>query len=222
MESYVIDISGAITSQFAALQNDITGGHGKGVIGKAVMDAVKQHFNNLDAERHHSFAPSPGFYAQAANGTHADIVPDGVEVVTDKTGLGLRIYGGTVYPGKNPSCVGGGMTKYLTVPAIAEAYGHRACDFGHLKFVKFGKGPDAPAALMEDAPKSATWSSTGKKVRNVMKQSKNKQGVWGRRIWFWLITSANHNADPTVLPDMGVLEDAAVNALEEMTARFNL
>ena len=207
MQTMVIDITGGIKSAIAALQS----GQINKVIGRDVVRAVRQHFITLNADRHHPWAQSPGFYASAAANTSMEVVEDGVEVTTNKTGLGLRIHGGTVTPGKNPSSVGGGLTKYLAIPALAISYGRKPAEFGNLQFVRFGKGPNAPAALIEKTPKGVVWSASGKKVRNVIKQGKS-QGSFGRRVLFWLILSATHPPDLSVEPNMDDLENVAFEA----------
>jgi hypothetical protein len=219
-DAYELDLTKNITSFVEAVRKGVHSDIGKRAIGGPVMEAVKQHFYKLNSERHHSWSGKGGFYHSAAQNTHMDVTDDGVEIVTDKTGLGLRIHGGTVLPGKNASCVTGRPTKYLTIPAIAEAYGHGACDFSNLVFVRFGRSPDSPAALVEKTPHGGTWAATGKKVRNRMKQG-NQQGSFGRRVWFWCVLSATHQPDDSVVPDMDALEDVAEKAFYDYADKFN-
>lgn len=192
---------------------------GRAEIGLPVLEAIREHFMALNAERHHAWAKGKGFYEDAANNTNMAVLPDGIEFVTNKTGLQLRAEGGVVFPGRNNSCITGKPTKYLSIPAIAEAHGHGACEFGNLAFVRFGKSPDAPAALIEKTPRGATWSESGRKVRNVMKQAK-VQGAFGRRVWFWLVTSTTHKPDASVYPDPDKLGDIAEKSLEAYHAKF--
>ena len=218
--SYLVDLTQSIGAKgLNALRFGVHSDIGKMEIGKPILHAVKDHYMALNGERHHSWATGPGFYAKAAKATTMKPYEEGVEIITDKPGLSLRIEGGVVTPGKNPSCKTGNPTQYLTIPAIAEAYGRSACSINNLVFVRFGNNPDSPAALMESGPKSATDATTGKKIRNKLKQG-GTQGAFARRVWFWLVKSTTHKPDPSVLPDLDMLEEVGNKALEDYAAKF--
>jgi hypothetical protein len=185
-------------------------------VGKAVLEGVKQHFLELNSQRHHSWAPGIGFYAQAARGTKLEITEEGFDVVVNKAGLRQRIDGGTITAGKGISCATGQATKYLAIPALAEAYGRSPCLFGGLRFVKFGASPDAPAALVESAPKSLRWAVSGRKVKSLLKQG-NQQGAFGRRVFYWLKKSVTQKPDASVLPDLSMLETVAIDAADKFS-----
>ena len=216
MAQYFIDLTKSITDASEAARN-FHSSIGIAEIGKPVLSAVVDHWMQLNADRHHPWAKGEGYYAGAAKNTHLDVQEDGFEIVTDKIGLNLRIEGGVVTPGKNPSCITGQPTKYLTIPAIAEAYGRGACDIGSLQFVKFGN--TGKQALMEAQPKSAFDVKTGKRIRNVLKQG-GTQGSFKRRIWFWLVESTTHSPDPSVAPDMEHIEQVAAESAEKYLSKF--
>jgi hypothetical protein len=187
-------------------------------IGKAVVSEVQRHYTDLNTEYHKGYSRT-GFYAAAAKNTTMEIQPDGVEIDVNKTGLGLRIYGGVVTPGKNPSSYTGLPTKYLSIPAVVEAYGKSPAYFGNLRFVKFGI--DGPAALIEKSVKGATVSSTGKKVRNKYPQA-GTLGAFGQRVFYWLVKETHHKPDPSIHPDMDkvgqIAQDAAQNFIDKALA----
>lgn len=216
MAQYFIDL----TKSIASFEEAVRASHsdiGKKEIAAPVLSAVVDHWMQLNQDRHHPWAKGEGYYAGAAKNTHVDLTPEGFEVVTDKVGLNLRIFGGVVHKGANPSCITGQPTKYLTIPAIAEAYGRGACDVGDLAFVKFGN--TGKAALMERGEKSAFDMATGKRIKNVMKQA-GTQGAFGRRVWFWLVESTTHRPDPSVAPDIEQIEKVAGDAAEAYLEKF--
>ncbi len=214
-----IDLTKGLTDFVSALtysHSDI----GKREIGLPVMRAVQNHFLALNNARHHAWAPGKGFYADAAKNTEMNVLPDGVEIVTDRPGLRLRIEGGVVKPGKNPSCITGKPTKYLSIPAIAEAYGRGACTFGGLRFVKFGKADDAPAALVEANPQGAFNLSNGKKPRVKGIKNVKQQGAFSHRVFYWLVKQTTHKPDPTVEPDIEELTEIGMKSMADYNAKF--
>jgi len=66
--------------------------------------------------------------------------------------------------------------KYLTIPAIAASYGKRAREFADLKYVQFGRGPEAPKALAK------------------------KDGNGKLKVYFWLKESVTLPQDEGLLP----------------------
>ena len=174
-------------------------------IADAVRKELYEHFMRLNAERHKGLTRR-GFYEQAARSLESTDTPDGFEVSTERVGIGLRFFGGVVVPVK---------AQWLTIPAIAEAYGKSARDFGNLAFVKFR---DDLAALKEKRPKSATVAATGKRVRNKFKMG-NMQGAFKTRVFFWLKRSTQHDADETVMPTVDRLEEVAGQAAETAIER---
>ena len=179
-------------------------------IASAVTKMLFDHFMSLNSERSHGLT-SPGFYAEAARGITAEYTDDGIEVSTSRVGIRLRFLGSGGLPGGVVRPV---KAKYLTIPAIAEAYGKPAGYFGGLRFVKFGTAPDAPAALIERGVKSATVAKTGKRVRNAYKNA-GTQGAFEHRVFYWLKKETRHKPDDSVLPSVEAVEAVVEKAAEE-------
>ena len=230
MAEFKVDITKQILDPIRGITSGVSFREGESYIGEAVVGFLKEHFLNLSYQRHRGFT-ARSFYSEAAKSVKqefgaAENTPSGIDILVkvNHPGLAVRYFGGTITAGKGPSCVTGKLTKYLTIPAIPEAHGKSsACYFGKLKFVKFGKGPDAPAALIEEEPKSATVAATGKKVRGKKWQGmfgqKNKPMSLGRRVFFWLAKSTTHRPDPSVLPPLQAIEDIAAKAAKEWLER---
>lgn len=102
-----------------------------------------------------------------------------VEFPTDDTlEIFARVLGPVTVTAKN--------VKYLTIPAVAEAYGRRAIEFDDLKFVPFASGARALCRFhIEMVP--------GKRKAEVKK-------IVADPI-YWLKPSVVLPADPTLLPD---------------------
>lgn len=182
-----------------------------GVMAAAVAKQVREHLvgysqdhpNKLGGKRTFFFrdaAMSTAHYATSAEGT----------VTVAKTGIRLQYYGGTVEPGRNPSSKGGKPTRFLTIPACAEAYGRRASEIPNLT-VLFGR--KGPYALVEE---SATrllgkGKSLNKGESYVVKRGDLK-AARGGRIMFWLAASATVGPHPEILPLPGDMASAAVAA----------
>src|SRR5260370_31538129 len=117
----------------------------KPAIGRAVLGLVQQHFLRLNASRANPLGgPRSNFYAQAARSTRYDVLTDGVLVSVSQVGIRQRREGGEIVP-RN--------VKYLTIPAIAEAFGRRAAEFDNLVIMwRRLAGQTRPVALVEATP----------------------------------------------------------------------
>lgn len=155
-------------------------------MGFGIMQVIRNHFDQLAQDsQHHQTGASlgaerTGFYEKAREGTHEpQLEAGGVSVSIDAQGIAQRLFGGTIQarPG-----------GFLTIPAIAIAYGKRAREFD-LRLVVFG-----------DTGLAALVSKTG-------------AGDEGD-VYYWLVRSVTQAADPTVLPTEAEMTDAAkTNAL---------
>jgi hypothetical protein len=161
--------------------------------GRAVQQALKEHFEELSRDStHHQTALSlgadpTGFYTEAAESVNNPIAVDSETVsvsISGPAGLAQRFFGGTIEakPG-----------SALTIPARAEAYGHRAGEFANLRLVVFGD--TGLAALIDrDGP-----------------------GDEGD-VYYWLVRSVTQQPDPTVLPTEEEMIDPAIAAMREEIA----
>lgn len=175
------------------LQEELTSSDLLLIAGRAIRGVTKEHFEMLSRDStHHQIAQSlgaapTGFYEEASRAVQEPVV-EGTDIVSisinGPEGLAQRYFGGTIEarPG-----------SYLTIPARAEAYGHRAGEFANLKLIIFGD--TGLAALVEkDAPQD--------------------EGS----VFYWLVRSVTQASDPTVLPTEEELTDAAIIAMRDEVA----
>ncbi len=160
-------------------------------IGIAIVQLIRDNFHALRSNRRNF--PSTGFWQRAAEATRYDLVPEGVQISINQIGVRQRLLGGVINPRRG---------KFLTIPAIAETYGHTPADFGELNIVRDTGPNDHPTLAL--VPESLA----------VDKSSPINSGS----VYFWLITSATQSPDPDVLPTdesvLAVALQAASDALK--------
>jgi hypothetical protein len=165
------------------------------VIGGAVVRVFKRHLSAVNTARPNVLGGDrTNFYKTAGDGTHYDLLPDGVLI---SVGAGLpdgafrqRVLGGTIRAKRS---------KYLTIPARAEAHGHKASEF-HDLVVVFGRGGQ-PVALARSVQTSLRV--TGAATAAVLGVSRLSRGeVTGGEIMFWLKKEVTQRGDPSVAPQM--------------------
>ena len=197
MYSMTIDLFDKASPVLDKCRADLNSPGIKEAIGGGARRIFQQHFSQLDDEHGNSHGwPRTHFYAKAARSTRYEVEGDGVTVSTGKTGIMQRRFGGTIKP------VNGGA---LTIPAIAEAYGHRAGKFPNLEMI-WPKGHSV-GMLVERQGSEIKIGKDRRKGREG--QTRLKQGnQLGGRVFFWLVAQVTQEADPSVLPEDGLLEDA--------------
>jgi hypothetical protein len=156
--------------------------------------------------------PSTGFWADAVRATRWEILPDGVLVITDKLGVRQRYFGGIISAGKGISSATGQSTKYIIASvASPEAYGKLPSEISGLKFVRFGRGQDAPAALV--AVRATATEISPKKRGQGFNPTAQQIGLV---VLYWLKRSVTQKPNPNVLPtadEMGrVMGEALMTA----------
>lgn len=171
-------------------------------MGGAVRDDLIEHFTALEQDTlHHRsserlLAARTGFYAEAARSVQAPRLEgnDAVSIAINKEGLAQRYFGGVISAKKG---------RYLTIPAIAQAYGKRAGAFHNLRFVYFR--PDL-AALVE------RLSTLVKRDRKgIFRPIASTLGA----VFFWLKPSVTQQPDPSVLPTDDEMARRAIEAGNE-------
>jgi len=158
-------------------------------MGRAVATRVKKHFASLDRERPNAMGGErTHFYEGAASAVQQPqlVGGDAVRVDINHLGIAQRFYGGEITPQHG---------NWLTIPARAEAYGHRAREFSDLHFVLFRNDL---AGLVQ------TEGDTGR-------GSVDSRGEGGG-VFYWLVTRVYQKPDPTVLPPADELRDEALAA----------
>lgn len=179
----------------------------KKVAGRALANQLRGHFFKLNAERPNQMGGArTNFYSQAARGVQQpEVLTDGVKVSINQVGIAQRYFGGTIHPV---------TTRFLTIPARAEAYGRRAGEFNNLRFAVLGAG--GPALVKTEA----TEISFGRKRKKGQRTLK-KGGEIGGEVMFWLRRSVTQRADPTVLPSEREIAGEVGDAIRSyVTTRF--
>lgn len=173
----------------------------------AVFRCIRDHLSDMElGTTHHATAASlPGgaaerihVYEQAARGMTLDVGAIEATITIHDKRVALQYYG--------LSGVVAQTAKYLTVPAIASAYGHIA----HPDELRFGIAFDPE-----------TGGNRPALVERLIGE-RNQRGS-GRRtpqVYFWLIPEANHDADPSVLPSEDTVKDAVADAVNDYLARM--
>jgi hypothetical protein len=164
------------------------------VFGRSVTNSVRDHFDDLEADRPNKLGGHrTHYYSGARKGTRFIYEGDHVTVSIAQVGIRFRYFGGTIRAGQNPSSVGGKPTKYLTIPATAEAYGHRAADFDDLELL-WGRGGPYGLGRVERKTVAIADSFGAKTVST--------------EVLFWLVKTVEGAPDKTMLPDDSEIRDS--------------
>jgi hypothetical protein len=174
--------------------------------GEVLQETVRAHFEELanDAIHHESSeslgAARTGFYEEAAGKVQSFQIESGaVSVSVEHEGLAQRYFGGDIHAKE------GG---FLTIPARAETYCHRAREFENLQLVIFAGGESGMLVAKDGGAKHL---GRGKRTLPTM-------DAQGSDVFFWLVRSVHQEPDPTVLPDGDEILDAAVAACGDYIA----
>lgn len=132
-----------------------------------LLELVRSHYESLPPNK--MGAPSTGFWRSAADATYAVESGNALAITTYKIGVRQRFYGGTIHASR---------AKNLSITACVETYGKLPREFVDLVVIPFGRGQDAPKALV--------------------KVSDENDGSY--KIMFWLTPIARQHPNPAVLP----------------------
>lgn len=169
--------------------------------GARVQECVRDYLIVLAGSRHDT-AESLGAQPSGHLGKAAEKVarpsalhpiPDGISLSLNHPGMSRAFKDVTIRPGPDK--------KYLTIPAVAEAYNKRAYRFDNLE-VLFGK--NGPYALAERPQTKVRWRKS--KGRTYAAAGEQRGG----RIFYWLVKSAFQEQDRTLLPEGVDLHNAAL------------
>lgn len=164
------------------------------VLARSVSNSVRDHFDDLEGTRPNKMGGErTHYYSGARAGTSYTVEGDTATVHVSQVGIRLRYYGGTVEAGKGVSSATGQPTKYLTIPATPETYGHRAADFPDMKVLWGKNGPYGLGRVEQKM--MATVKSSGPSTKETT-------------IMFWLKASVDIQGDRTMLPSDSELNDA--------------
>jgi hypothetical protein len=155
------------------------------VVGRSAVNLFREHYFALNTERPNKLGGKrTGFYADAARGTSATTLPDGVLLSVNQVGIRQRWLGGTI------KAKPGG---WLTIPARAEAHGKRAREFNDLRFQFFRSGTAALVRTDAIELKAKRNRKTGKVTYVAGK-------TVGGEVMYWLKRSVTQRPDPSVVP----------------------
>jgi len=172
-------------------------------LGKRAEVELRAHFT--DREQGPSKASSRGwpkqhFWAQIAQATTlTEVNDDGATVTINDPRFAQKVYGGTIKPGAGK--------KYLTIPAIAQAYGRSAQIIEGLK----------PIIRMIAGERRAVALGKGETVISKKGNPRLKPGT--ETIWYWLVKSVTQEPDPQALPPMDHLKEKLQDEAKEYLAR---
>lgn len=126
-----------------------------------------------------------------------------VSVSITHPGIALRYFGGDIFPVN---------VRFLTIPAVPEAYGKRAREFDNLRpgYAPNEEGRPQLALVETDA----TVVRFGRKKKDGTRTVSQVMRTGGQAV-FWLVTKAHQEGDKTILPTEDQMQIAAVKAGED-------
>ena len=180
---------------------------------EAVADLVRRHLFNVDAEQPNKLGgPRTHFFSNAARSVEQPHLAGVVAGFTIPwTGLAQRWLGGHIEAGAGTSSSSGGPTKYLAIPARAEAYGKTPGEFNDLQFIPRRGGGGMLVQTLQ------TQFIQGKKLRSGGRDYSTQ--TVGGLVMFWLVTSVDQAPDPEVMPAESEMLEAARYRMENYLSR---
>lgn len=192
-----IDIKDNATPAVKRMLESVSGPNVNAVAGRAGVNKIQQHLFALNSSRPNKLGGKrTNFWAQCARSTSFVVVPEGALASINQIGFRQRLQGGTISP-RN--------VKFLTIPAIAEAYGKRAKEFNNLRFAIIGGKP----ALIEAEHSGVRFGKKGVKATLNL----------GGKVFYWLVRKATQQPFPGALPTNEELGAAVVKALDSYIKR---
>jgi hypothetical protein len=187
-----IEITEGAKPAIHRLLTSVKGRAANTAMGRAVLILFIRHFLALPPNKR-GF-PTTHFWRRAANATTFEATPDSVRISVNQTGVRQRFLGGAINPVR---------AKFLTIPAIAETYGHRAGEFGNLKVVK--------GAFKMYTGRQVSWALVPNDWTPNFWNPCNSSGAF-----FSLVRHVSQQADPKVLPAYDEIGKTAVQAAREV------
>ena len=176
---------------------------------RAAANFTKDYLFSLDESQPNRLGGArTHFYSQAAKSVENPTQSGAGDVAfnINKAGLAQRWLGGTIRAGAGTSSATGGPTKYLALPARAEAHGKTPGEFDDLEFVRRKNG----AAMLVQAMQ--TQITRGKRKGDF------STTTVGGLVMFWLVKEVDQDPDPEVMPSETALAGAAADAMDEYLA----
>lgn len=192
--------------------------------GRAAVGMLVSHFQKLDAERPNKLGGQrTHFFGNAARATADGSNPrvsNGVASIEIKSlGLAQRRFGGTIKAGKGISRATGQLTKYLAIPARAEAYGKTPGEFDDLEFVPFKSGKRGRGGMLVEKFLTPLTGKNGKRLKNPSRGAESR--TQGGLVMYWLVPEVRQDADPSVMPTDQAIADVAADQMQrELNSRL--
>ena len=191
-----ITLSDKATPLLAIVTDAIARGELNSAMARAGVNEIQSHLFKLDAERPNELGGRrTHFYSSAAKSTNYASTADRILININQLGFRQRYEGGRIAPVKS---------KYLTIPAVSEAYGRLAREFHNL-VLQFGRG-GIPVALAEAGASQVKFG----KVRKDGTRKVTKTAEVGGRVYYWLKKEVFQEGDPSVLPSDQKIGDAMI------------
>lgn len=201
-----IDIHNEVSGALRELKSNLAPEQLNPAIGAAEVVLFQKHFLSLPTNR--QGFPSTGFWADAARATNYAVLAEDVLISVNKLGARQRYEGGEIKPT--------GGKKYLTIPAVAEAYGRRAGEFNNLELAFHRVAGRAEAFALVEA--QATEVSFGRKRKDGSRKVTPGNSV-GSRVMFWLVKSVRQAANPDVIPSSEQIIETAMVTIDSAIER---
>lgn len=175
-------------------------------MGKRGEIELRAHFAARDLEPNAKGWPKQHFWGQMRRATaYLSADANGAVVVIADKRINQRIFGGTLKPRE---------TKFMAIPAIAEAYGHRPGEFDFLKIHRFRSGA---LALVETDRTIVRFGRTRRDgTRKTTVVGRSRRG----RVWYWLARSVKQDKDPQALPPERIFTEAMLAEVDAYVTRL--
>ncbi len=191
--SFTVSVDDQVTPAINVLERLISGQDPtlREAAAQGAADEVRSHLEKRDRKPNALGGRRTHYWNDAAAQTFHEVKGDDIRVGIDHPGAALHYHGGTIRPKR---------AKFLTIPAVAEAHGRTARQFGNLVPIFFDK--DTPGAR-----------SFGALIEH------NDGG--DINVIYWLTKRAEIPEDKTVLPKDADIVNAAIDAAEDALEAIN-
>lgn len=183
------------------------------VAGRAVYNDLQEFFRIRNQQPNKQGFPKTGFFLKVASGTSFTSDANAADININAQGFAQRLFGGDITPKDG--------NQFLTVPAIAQAYGTRAREhdlaFARVHFPGDPEGTTRPALVN---PNERTKKVGRKRKDGTQREIPDPRYPTG--VWYWLVRRVHQEPDPTVLPTEEHMITVAANAVTSYFAKFGL
>ena len=158
-------------------------------IGSRGLKLVQRNFFSLGKNK--KGWPTTHFWKRAAEASNVQVGADFAIISANQIGLRQRIEGGDIAPVH---------AKMLAIPAVPDAYGKRAAEYGNN--LKFGFALDPESGKMRPAlvEPEATSIKIGKVRKNGSRSIKPTSTTTAKIAIFWLLAHVHQEPNPEALP----------------------